>query len=80
MEELYFLTAREARRLLLAKGEVRLNLDLRKTNRSWPIKVDGDEFVFPDGTRVSREIIERIAGGTGGRAFTSSGTAFTRRP
>lgn len=62
MEELYFLTAREARRLLLAKGEVRLNLDLRKTNRSWPIKVDGDEFVFPDGTRVSREIIERIAG------------------
>ncbi|RLF77562.1 SAM-dependent methyltransferase, partial [Thermococci archaeon] len=28
MEEVYFLTFREARMLLLSKGEVRVNLDL----------------------------------------------------
>ena len=61
MEIPYILTSREARLLLFSKGTVKLNLDLRKTNRTWEIIKDGDEFVFPDGTRVSKDVIERIA-------------------
>ena len=61
MEEIYYLTSREARLLLTSRNSVRVNLDLRKTGRTWEVKREGDEFVFPDGTRVSREIIERIA-------------------
>ncbi|ASJ15085.1 class I SAM-dependent methyltransferase [Thermococcus radiotolerans] len=73
MEELYFLTARDARRLLFAKGGARLNLDLRKTNRSWLITLEGDEFVFPDGTRVGRDVIERIARDEGSVYFIRNG-------
>ncbi|WP_457750600.1 class I SAM-dependent methyltransferase [Thermococcus sp.] len=61
MEIPYILTSREARLLLFSKGTVKLNLDLRKTNRTWEITKDGEEFVFPDGTRVSKEVIEKIA-------------------
>ena len=61
MNEVYFLTPQDARRLLLSKGTVRLNLDLRKTNRTWEIKLEGDEFIFPDGTRVERDVVRRIA-------------------
>jgi len=61
MEPPYILTSREARLLLFSKGPVRLNLDLRKSNRTWEIKREGDEFVFPDGTRVSKDVVERIA-------------------
>ncbi|WP_297466477.1 methyltransferase domain-containing protein [Thermococcus sp.] len=57
----YFLTSPDARRLLLSKGKVKLNLDLRKTSRTWTIEREGDEFIFPDGTRVSRGVIEKIA-------------------
>lgn len=57
----YFLTARDARRMLLSRGAVKLNLDLRKTNRTGEVVREGAEFIFPDGTRVEREIIERIA-------------------
>ena len=73
MEELYFLTARDARRLLFAKGGARINLDLRKTNRSWLITLEGDEFVFPDGTRVGRDVIERIARDEGSVYFIRNG-------
>ncbi|WP_297556000.1 methyltransferase domain-containing protein [Thermococcus sp.] len=59
--EAYFITAKDARKLLLSKGPVKLNLDLRKTNRTWTIEREGDEFVFPDGTRVLKEVIEKIA-------------------
>lgn len=34
MEEIYYITFREARMLLASRGNVKLNLDLRKTNRS----------------------------------------------
>ncbi|ASJ06122.1 class I SAM-dependent methyltransferase [Thermococcus pacificus] len=61
MDELYFLTSKDARRLLFSGDKVRLNLDLRKTNRTSEITRDGDEFVFPDGTRVEKSVIERIA-------------------
>jgi len=61
MNEVYFLTPQDTRRLLLSKGTVRLNLDLRKTNRTWEIKLEGDEFIFPDGTRVERDVVRRIA-------------------
>jgi len=55
----YLLTFREARQLLGSKD--RINLDLRKTNRTWEIKREGDDFIFPDGTRVSKNVIEKIA-------------------
>ncbi|ASJ13405.1 class I SAM-dependent methyltransferase [Thermococcus thioreducens] len=73
MEELYFLTAREARRLLFSGGAVKLNLDLRKTNRTWEVKLEGDEFIFPNGTRVGRDIIERIARDEGSVYFIRKG-------
>lgn len=61
MEIPYILTSREARLLLFSKGTVKLNLDLRKTNRTWEVTREGHEFIFPDGTRVSKEVIEKIA-------------------
>ena len=76
MEELYFLTAREARRLLLTKGGARVNLDLRKTSRSWLVTVEGEEFIFPDGTRVGREVMERIARDEGSVYFVKNGGVY----
>ncbi|ASJ05412.1 class I SAM-dependent methyltransferase [Thermococcus barossii] len=73
MDELYFLTAREARRLLFSGGSVRLNLDLRKTSRTWEIKREGEDFIFPDGTRVSRDVLERIARDEGSVYFVKNG-------
>jgi len=61
VDEVYFLTPKDARRLILSKGRVKLNLDLRKTNRTFEILLKGGEFVFPDGTRVEMGVIERIA-------------------
>ncbi len=61
MEFLHILTSREAKLLLFSNDSARLNLDLRRTSRTWEIKREGDEFVFPDGTRVSKGVIERIA-------------------
>ncbi|WP_456422912.1 class I SAM-dependent methyltransferase [Thermococcus sp.] len=71
--EAYFLTARDARRMLLSRETVKLNLDLRRTNRTWEVKLEGDEFVFPDGTRVSKETIERIARDEGSVYFVKKG-------
>ncbi|AEK73440.1 methyltransferase type 11 [Thermococcus sp. 4557] len=76
METLYFLTVREARRLLLSGGTVKLNLDLRKTNRTWGIRREGDEFVFPDRTRVKKGVIERIARDEGSVYFVKSGGVY----
>ncbi|CAD5245198.1 class I SAM-dependent methyltransferase [Thermococcus camini] len=76
MEELYFLTARDARRLLFAKGGAKLNLDLRKTNRTLEVKLEGDEFIFPDGTRVGRDVIERIARDEGSVYFVGGGGVY----
>ncbi|MDK2853487.1 MAG: uncharacterized protein PWQ92_381 [Thermococcaceae archaeon] len=61
MEEIYFLTFREARIILLSRGEVRVNLDLRKTNRSHVVLVREDKVVFPDGSEVKKDILKRIA-------------------
>ncbi|WP_297512186.1 methyltransferase domain-containing protein [Thermococcus sp.] len=72
----YFLTARDARRMLLSRGAVRLNLDLRKTNRTWEVTREGDEFIFPDGTRVSRDVIERIARDEGSVYFVKEGGVY----
>ncbi|AFL95379.1 SAM-dependent methyltransferase 1 [Thermococcus cleftensis] len=76
MDELYFLTAREARRLLFSGGTVKLNLDLRKTSRAWEIKREGEEFIFPDGTRVSRDVLERIARDEGSVYFVRGGGVY----
>ncbi|USS41695.1 methyltransferase domain-containing protein [Thermococcus aggregans] len=61
MEEVYFLTFREARKLLLSKGEVRANLDLRKTNRSHVVIVEEDKVIFPDGSEVEKDLLKKIA-------------------
>jgi len=61
MEEVYFLTFREARRLLLSKGEVRVNLDLRRTNRSHVVIVDDEKAIFPNGSEVEKDLLKKIA-------------------
>ena len=76
MDELYFLIPKDARRLLFSGDKVRLNLDLRKTNRTWEIIRDGDRFVFPDGTRVGREVIERIAKDDSSIYFIKNGGVY----
>ncbi len=76
MDELYFLIPKDARRLLFSGDRVRLNLDLRKTNRTWEIIRDGDGFVFPDGTRVGREVIERIAKDDSSIYFIKNGGVY----
>ena len=74
--QVYFLTFREARRILLSKGEVRLNLDLRKTNRTFVVKVEEDKIVLPDGSEVEKEIIEKIAKDDGTVYFVKDGHVF----
>ncbi len=76
MEEVYFLTYGDAMRLLLTRGGARLNLDLHKTGRSWLILRDGDEFIFPDGTRVSTREVERIARDRGNLYFVKAGGVY----
>ncbi len=74
--EVYFLTSQDARRLLFAKGGARVNLDLRKTGRVWLIRISGDRFIFPDGSEVERETIERIAGDDRNLYFIAGGRVF----
>lgn len=74
--EVYFLTSQDARRLLFAKGGARVNLDLRKTGRVWLIRISGDRFIFPDGSEVERETIERIAGDDRSLYFIAGGRVF----
>ncbi|WP_297437848.1 methyltransferase domain-containing protein [Thermococcus sp.] len=76
MEEVYFLTYGDAMRLLLTRGGARLNLDLHKTGRSWLILRDEDEFIFPDGTRVSTREVERIARDRGNLYFVKAGGVY----
>ncbi|MCO6040920.1 class I SAM-dependent methyltransferase [Thermococcus alcaliphilus] len=76
MEEIYFLTFREARILLLSKGEVRVNLDLRKTNRSHVVLVREDKVVFPDGSEVKKDILKRIAKDKNTVYFLSKGQLY----
>ncbi len=76
VDEVYFLTHREAKRLLISGGAVKLNLDLRKTNRTFEITREGDEFVFPDGTRVEKEVIERIAKDDSSIYFVKGGGVY----
>jgi hypothetical protein len=72
----YFLTFREARRLLLARGEVKLNLDLGKTRKKYPLIVEEDKVIFPDGSEVEKEILERIAKDEGTVYFVKGGGVF----
>ncbi len=74
--EPYFLIPKDAKKLLLSKDTARINLDLRKTNRVWEIKREGDEFIFPDGTRVSKNVIEKIAKDENGVYFIKEGGVY----
>ncbi|EHR79683.1 hypothetical protein OCC_00462 [Thermococcus litoralis DSM 5473] len=76
MEEIYFLTFREARIILLSRGEVRVNLDLRKTNRSHVVLVREDKVVFPDGSEVKKDILKRIAKDENTVYFLSKGQLY----
>ncbi|WP_010479356.1 class I SAM-dependent methyltransferase [Thermococcus zilligii] len=76
MDEVYFLTHREATRLLLSGGKVRVNLDLRKTNKTFEITREGEEFIFPDGTKVEKSVIERIAKDDSSVYFVKSGGVY----
>ena len=72
----YFLRAQDARRLLFARGGARVNLDLRKTGRTWLIEIRDGRFIFPDGSEVDREIVERIAKDEGNLYFIAGGRVF----
>lgn len=72
----YFLTFREARRLLLAGGKVRINLDLGKTGKKHHLIVGENKVVFPDGSEVEKEILERIARDDGTVYFVKGGRVF----
>ena len=74
--DVYFLRAQDARRLLFAKGGARVNLDLRKTGRTWLIEIRDGRFIFPDGSEVEREIIERVARDEGNLYFIAGGRVF----
>ncbi len=74
--DVYFLRAQDARRLLFAKGGARVNLDLRKTGRTWLIEIRDGRFIFPDGSEVEREIIERVARDGGNLYFIAGGRVF----
>ncbi|WP_087035279.1 class I SAM-dependent methyltransferase [Thermococcus litoralis] len=76
MEEIYFLTFREAKIILLSRGEVRVNLDLRKTNRSHVVLVREDKVVFPDGSEVEKDILKRIAKDENTVYFLSKGQLY----
>ncbi|NJF25074.1 methyltransferase domain-containing protein [Thermococcus sp. Bubb.Bath] len=76
MEELYYITFREARMLLVSRGKVKLNLDLRKTNRTWEVEITDEVAVFPDGALLEREILEKIARDNGTVYFVSNGEVY----
>lgn len=76
LEEVYFVLPQGARRLLLGGERVSLNLDLRKTSRTWEIERRGEKFIFPDGTAVELEIIKRIAEDADSLYFVSSGGVY----
>jgi predicted methyltransferase len=76
MEGLYYLTFREARIIMASRGRVRLNLDLRKTNRAWEVEIKDNGALFPDGTLVERRILEKIARDEGTVYFVSHGGVY----
>jgi len=47
--------------MLLLNGEVRLNLDLRKTNRIHKVIVKEDKVVFPNESEIEKDILKKIA-------------------
>jgi len=76
MEGLYYITFREAGMILVSKGKVRLNLDLRKTNRTWEVVIEDDGALFPDGTLVERRVLDKIARDNGTVYFVSNGGVY----
>jgi predicted methyltransferase len=76
MEGLYYLTFREARIIMASRGRVRLNLDLRKTNRAWEVEIKDNGALFSDGTLVERRILEKIARDEGTVYFVSHGGVY----
>ncbi len=76
MGSLYFLTAQDARRLLFAKGGARVNLDLRKSRRTWLIQIKDEKFVFPDGSEIDRKTVEKIARNDKNLHFITGGRVF----
>ncbi|ASJ01642.1 class I SAM-dependent methyltransferase [Thermococcus gorgonarius] len=76
MQEAYYLTFREAWILLSSKGIVKLNLDLRKTNRTQEVKTTEQGVIFPDGSLVEWDIIKKIAKDSKTVYFVSRGEVY----
>ncbi|WP_456365217.1 class I SAM-dependent methyltransferase [Thermococcus sp.] len=76
MERIYFILPGDALRLLLSREGARVNLDLRKTNRTFEVLRQGDAFLLPDGTRVGRAVIERIAKDESTLYFVRGGAVY----
>ena len=68
----FFITSRDARLLLLGGGG-RVNLDLRRTGRTWLIRRTDEGFVFPDGTVVDEGTMRAIAKDEGSVYFIGEG-------
>ncbi|AEC52466.1 hypothetical protein PNA2_1552 [Pyrococcus sp. NA2] len=74
MEEIYFLTFREARAIL--RGETRINTDLMKTGRKIEIKIRGESIEFPNGSKVELEVVRKIAKDEGTVYFVKNGEVY----
>ncbi|AIF70224.1 hypothetical protein PAP_09230 [Palaeococcus pacificus DY20341] len=72
----YFLTFREANRLLVGRGEVRINLDLGKTKRTLTVIAEEDRVIFPDGSEVEKKILGKIAKDENNIYFVKDGGIF----
>ncbi|NPA47898.1 MAG: methyltransferase domain-containing protein [Thermococci archaeon] len=68
----FFITSRDARLLFLSGGG-RVNLDLRRTGRTWLIRRTDEGFVFPDGTVVDEDTMRAIAEDEGSVYFIRGG-------
>ncbi|HII61915.1 class I SAM-dependent methyltransferase [Pyrococcus horikoshii] len=73
---LYFITFREARVLLKSRDLALINVDLMKTGKKIRVRVSKDYVEFPDGSRVKKEIIKRIAEDEGNVYFVRDGEVF----
>ena len=76
MPDVYYLTFREARMLLSRRGKIKINLDLRKTSRTWEVEAGEEGAIFPDGTFVERRIVERIERDRGTVYFVANGNVY----
>ncbi|EHP86464.1 class I SAM-dependent methyltransferase [Methanotorris formicicus] len=58
---MFWITCREAQKILNAKNKVSLNLDLEKTLKTWEIEIVNNKALFPDGSEIDLKTLEKVA-------------------